>query len=282
MVFARRCCFKNQRPIEGHSRVVQLGSVSLDRLCRFRRAIRFSARSLVRSVWRGRSHLPCSATSSEAASCARQSPLAPIGRVDSAVLPFLTNQAAFRSDESESVFWTGAIGMERLVVSSFCPCRPTKKLMYISPPEKRSAAAQPMRAIWSSEAFVNNSMLKLAEMCRVVCRAALPASNVGSIRRSGDATPTEVVSDRSLSSLQRSRTDQPARASLPRAGLLVPVPVSLADFSDNAGSVGPSRLGWDWPFCCIWHCVNSLRVSLRRHGQRSGRYLILTLKRRFP
>lgn len=89
---------------------------------------------------------------------ARQSPLVPIGRVDSAVLPFLTIQAAFRSDESESVFWTGAIGMERLVDSSFCPCRPMKKLTYISPPENSSAAAQPIRAIWSSEALLNNSM----------------------------------------------------------------------------------------------------------------------------
>jgi hypothetical protein len=63
--------------------------------------------------------------------------------------------------------------MERLVVSSFCPCRPRKKLTYISPPENRSAAAQPMRAIWSSEALLNNSMGRLAEKCRVVCRVAL-------------------------------------------------------------------------------------------------------------
>lgn len=60
--------------------------------------------------------------------------------------PFLAYQAAFRSDESESVFWTGAIGMERAFVFSVWRIRPTKKLTYIRPPENSSAAAHPISA----------------------------------------------------------------------------------------------------------------------------------------
>ena len=219
---------------------------------------------------------------------ARQSPLVPIGRVDSAVLPFLTIQAAFRSDESESVFWTGAIGMERLVDSSFCPCRPMKKLTYISPPENSSAAAQPIRAIWSSEALLNNSMsvsfrgksarlvhhwtksedlfgcgrpaTGLAEKCRVVWWVALLSGQSWTSQRGRAATLTELVSDRSPAPLQLSRADRQPESTRPLPAPLVPVRGALADFADNVGS---EELDWLLARHSV-SCISLVWKDLRR------------------
>jgi hypothetical protein len=98
-----------------------------------------------------------------------------------------------------------------------------------------------MRAIWSSEALLNNSMMRLAEKYRVVCRAEAPDLEEQRGQPKGRPAPTEMISDRSPCSRQLSRTVPWRELTPPRSGAFMPVPKSLSDFDGSTGSTAQMR-----------------------------------------